>query len=272
PPPEPAVCEMPAQTSTVSTTPAPGHTTPANQMSFPHGQDHSGGDHGSSHATTSGHGHSGAEQLAHATHPMHVAHQGIDIVEGVLHSGHAAHGAQAAELGVGSGLLKAGGVALAPIVIIGGAAEIAHGVDQIQHGNAADGTYSVLQGGTGVVGGGATLLAVGGTGAVATTAATVAPLAAAGGAGLAIGHYGDGAAKEHGILHDDQGRAESVSDRLGRHAWETDQAVTEATGSGALGTAVGLTRMAVELPAAGVVAVGSAAYGGGAALYHWIAD
>lgn len=246
-PPKPApVCSMPAQASTLKTTSTPAHSSSANQVDFGHGSTPASGH--DTHAT-GGHGHSAAADISHATHVPHQVHQGLDLIEGGMHSAHAAHGAKgAAQLGVGSGLVKAGGIALAPIVIIGGGAQI---VDGFQKGG-ADGTYDVLQGSTGVVGGTATLLAAGGgTGVVATGAATVAPVAAAAGVGLAVGRYGDETSKT--LFSDGRG----VSDRLGDAMWDANQAV----GGGWKGhVAAGVTGIAL-LPGAGVLAVGSAVVG-----------
>ena len=258
PPEPPPVCTMPGQTSyftpTTPTPTTPGPTYTPTQVSFGHGSSSSQGTHGSSsshgtHGTGGGH-HSAAADLAHGTHGAHMAHQGLDLVEGVMHSSHGAHGAQS--MGVGSGLVKAGGIALAPIVIIGGGAQMVSGFQQ----GGADGTYDVLQGGTGVVGGSATLIAAGGTGTVAAGAATVAPLAASAGVGLAVGRYGDETSRS--LFSDGRG----VSDRLDDAMWDADQAV----GGGALGTAAAIGTGIVLLPGAGVLAVGSAAVGAGKAI------
>jgi hypothetical protein len=148
-----------------------------------------------------------------------------------------------------------------PLAIAGGVIDMVEGANEIRHGDAPDGVIKesegILMTGSGVSG-----LA----GLASGTGATFAPVLGAGVTGLAIGHYGDEHAKELGLFHDDQGRAESASDWAGGKSADADNWVAQHSGSKALGTTAGVgTWAGTSIVGAGASAL-SAAEGGAHAV------
>jgi hypothetical protein len=142
---------------------------------------------------------------------------------------------------------------LAPLSIGMGIKEMIDGF----HEGGREGAFGVAGGATGVASGGTAVAGLAGVGG----AATAAPLIAAGGAGLKLGHYGDNRVKEEGWLHDNDGNATTASGWAASNGQAADDWVTRKTGIGALGTVAGLgTTLGSSIVGSGV-AVGAAGKG-----------
>ena len=193
---------------------------------------------------------------------LHLAHGGAEALseEGghaLSHLGGEVPGSAAA----GAGAL------LGPLSVAGGSIELIEGL----HEGGAKGAVTATKGALGIVGGTGTTLAAGG--AFAGTAggsalAAAGPVSAAGIGGIIIGQKGDEGVKKTGMLHDDQGRPESASDRLGNRAWAVHEWAKKKGAPDWLAHTAAAGAGVAMLPAAGVTAVGGAL----ANLGYWLGE
>jgi len=111
----------------------------------------------------------------------------------------------------------AAGALLAPLTIFNGGYEMASGYERIKNGESEEGTLDMIQGGAGVLEGGANLAAAMGAGS-----ATLAPAVGAGVVGFKAGRFGDAEAAGMGWMgKDEKGKNRSISD------WAADGGVDE---------------------------------------------
>lgn len=193
----------------------------------------------------------------HADHgPLPLISKGVEIADNTLTGAEVMTNGgktmKALASHTGGGWLGTAGKALAPLSAVMGGIEIAEGAHEFkQPGKQADGAFKVTKGAVGVGGAAATMAGL-----------PAAPVIAAGGVGLSLGKHGDEAAKEFGVFKDKQGKAQSVSDRMGDRAWDAHNWMEAKVGHGQVGNVAGHVAAGVTglfmLPAAGVVAVGSA--------------
>jgi hypothetical protein len=130
----------------------------------------------------------------------------------------------------------------------------------------AGGLTHMTEGGLNVASGGAGIVGAFGVG----TAATAAPLLAAGATGMKVGHYGDGAVKDLGWIHGDNGEAESASSWAAEEGHREEVLVTEATGNATLGRVAGAYETLTDIPIAGATAAAGAVSGTARGAAHWV--
>lgn len=170
------------------------------------------------------------------------------------HMGHEAVEIMAGEgTAMQTGMMGASAV-MGPVAIAGGIMEMIEGRKEWQEGRKADGAVSMGAGGLGVSSGVAGLAGLAGAG----PAAAAAPLLASSAVGLKVGHFGDNEVKKMGVLHNDEGEAESASEWAGENGKHADAWVTKHLHSGALGTIAGLgATLGSVFPAAGMSMAGA---------------
>ncbi|MFT3696586.1 MAG: hypothetical protein QM831_25830 [Kofleriaceae bacterium] len=152
------------------------------------------------------------------------------------------------EASLTSKTMTVSGAALGAFGVIDGIAEIieAGGEDNLE-----DAAAGYMSGASNVVGGGASMLALGGT------AAPVAPIAASFGTGVKVGKYGNHAVQEYGWFNNDDGEAQTASSWAADTAGKADDYVSEHVGHGALGKAAGFIAGNTTLAGTTIVATGA---------------
>ena len=245
---DPRMCMMPEQASSATAT-TPAHAPPAEEH-----------EHEESNPVGTG-----LQMMDYAHLAGDAAVDGSTAAEtlpGMVHE----MGEDAAKIWAGEGTaaqtaMKGITAVAAPLAIAGGIMDINEGADMYKHGDHEGGitkeSEGVLTTGSGVAGL---------TGLASGAGATFAPVLGAGATGMAIGHYGDEHAKELGLFHDDQGRAESASDWAGEKSADADNYIHNLTGSKGLGTAAGVATWAGTSIAGAAVSAGSAIEGGAEAI------
>lgn len=158
------------------------------------------------------------------------------------------------EASVGQAVSAYAGLLLSPFAIGAGIHEIDEGAKEFGH-DTAGGTITMAEGTLGVAAGGGSLLGSAGIINPAWGAA-----AASAKAGLEIGHYSDKHAKELGVFHDDEGRAETASQWAADQSFAAQEWTRRNTGNETLaalaggaafvGTVVAATNTALQATAA----------------------
>lgn len=150
--------------------------------------------------------------------------------------------------GLTSGTLSLSGAALGIAGIADGIIEMVGAHNEKDDGDAA---IAYVSGASSIVGGGASLLSLGGA------AAPVAPIASSFGTGLKVGKYGNHAVQEYGWFKNDDGQAETASSWAAQTAGKVDDYVADHVGHGKVGAVAGKLAGNTALAGTTLVAAGA---------------